>query len=154
MKKFNFLIIVLLTVFMSFNIVLAVDEPGGENDPLVTQSYIEMQISQLKTYIDEQISTLKNSGSGSLAFEPVTIKPGQKLIGGAGTEMILRVGAAKAIANSEGGIVDTTGGLDIADGKAIPKQHLLIIPRNDGRGILGTGSVDTILMVKGAYKIQ
>lgn len=169
MKKKSKYILLFLITFLLISIAFGVNYGSTEEeDPLVTQSYVEMRIEQMKTYFQEQIDTLKKSveglkgdlakidtnTSGSGVFEPVVIKPGQKLIGGMGTELILRVGRAKAIANSQGGIVDVTGGIDIQDNKDIPKQHLLIIPRDDGRGIYSLGTGDTILMVKGSYKVE
>ena len=168
MKKFNLVMLIFLLVFMLFNVAVAVDEQsGGENDPIVTQSYIEMRIEQVKTYCDEkvnnintQIQSLQTQIEGAKGeqiintFEPVTVRPGQKLIGGEGTEIILRVGTATAITNIECGIVDATGGVDILNGKNIPQQHLLIVPRDDGRGISVVGKGDAMLMVKGAYIIQ
>lgn len=168
MKKFNLIVLVLLLVFMLFNVALAVEESaGGENDPLVTQSYIEMRVEQIKAYYDGQISSLNTkiqnlqsqfeSSHGDVAsttFEPVTVKCGQKILGGEGTEIILRVGSTVAITSAQGGIVDATSGIDIQNGKSVPLQHLLIIPRDDGRGLSVIGKNEAILMVKGAYIIQ
>ncbi len=169
MRKYSLMGLIFLLVFMLFNVAVALDEAaGGENDPIVTQSYIEMRLEQLKTYVDEKfnnvtkdlqniksdINVLKGGDAPNNAFEPVTLAPGQKIIGGEGTELILRVGNAKAIASAEGGLADVTGAVDISNGKDIPRQHLLIIPREDGRGAYTSGSIDAIFMVKGPYIIQ
>lgn len=169
MKKLNIIFLIFLLVFMLFNVAVAVDESaGGENDPIVTQSYIEMRLEQFKTYVDDKFSSinnelqniksdvvvLKGGDSSTNTFTPVTIAPGQKIIGGEGTEIILRAGNAKAITTSEGGLADVTSAIDISNGSDIPKQHLIIIPREDGRGAYVSSKVDAIFMVKGTYIIQ
>ena len=72
--------------------------------------------------------------------------------GGAGCELILRQGSANIIATTKGGLADTTVGGDLADGTAMPSNHLLIVPLDDGRGIQATSTV--LVMVKGEYTIQ
>lgn len=169
MKNIKLGVIIFITVFLCINILLCVNHGfSEESDPLVSQSYVEMRIEQVKAYFEDKISSL-NSDIDSLkastpgnqgnvitpvSFVPIVVKPGQKLIGGAGTEMILRSGTCKTITSQQGGITDVTGGLDIQGGKEVPKQHLLIIPRDDGRGLNITSSYDAIILVKGTYKIQ
>lgn len=168
MKKIKVSVLIFLIVFLSFNVAVALDTPPDENDPLVTQSYVELRINQVKTYFDEkinsivsdvsslktEISNMKQTTPSNNAFEPVILKYGQRFIGEAGTEFILRVGTGKSITTDEGGIVDATGGIDIQNNKELPKQHLLIIPRSDGRGMQVTDKQGAIIMVKGGYKIQ
>ena len=62
------------------------------------------------------------------------------------------MGSATVIATQKGGLADTTGGYDLANGTAMPSNHLLIVPVNDGRGI--SANNDVLVMVKGAYNIQ
>lgn len=164
----------IIVYFLGFTIALtivsaayAVDGSGDVNDPLVTQSYVDSQISQLKTYIDGQIGVLTTSINSvksdlanvqkqtpTTAFDIVSLKNGQQLICDSGAELILRAGYAKAVGSVDGGLADTTSGADIADGKDVPRNHLLIIPRDDGRGLKATAPNNTIVMVKGSYKIQ
>ena len=75
------------------------------------------------------------------------------LIGDAGSEIILRSGSATAITSPSGGLSDVTAGTDITEGKPIPANHLLIIPRSDGRGIFVTKN-STFVMVRGGYTIR
>ena len=76
----------------------------------------------------------------------------QKVIGAASTEIILRSGKATAIAGSSGGVSDLTEGVDLSTGADVSKNHLLVIPVDDGRGIDCTGVC--YVMVKGDYTLQ
>jgi hypothetical protein len=153
MKKLKISVLIALLIFLFFNIAYSEEE----NDPLITQSYMELRLQQIKTYIDEKIDNISSDGQNtnpSNIFKPVTVKSGVKVIGDEGTELILRAGNAKAIANTQGGIIDTTGAIDIQNNKDIPKQHLLIIPRKDGRGVIISSKEDAVIMIKGNYTIE
>ncbi|MDD2216052.1 MAG: hypothetical protein PHR60_06515 [Eubacteriales bacterium] len=118
-------------------------DPGSKEDPVVTKSYVDAQIAALKS----------SGGSGSAAtFEAVFVEAGKKLIGGAGTELILRSGRASAIDNGADGLSDLTGAKDLIGGSDVGKNHLLLVPRDDGRGIRAT--TDLWVMVKGSYTIK
>lgn len=167
-KKWIYMLLFFATLIMTGAVFSVKYGFSEESDPIVTQSYVEMRLDQVKEYFEGKISTLTTNvdtlrndvsaiqpgSSGASVFVPVTVNAGKSIIGGAGSEMIIRVGYCKAIATSEGGIVDATGGVDIQNGKEVPKQHLLIIPRNDGRGLYVADSNDAIVMVKGSYTIQ
>ncbi|WP_427340370.1 hypothetical protein [Caloranaerobacter sp. DY30410] len=164
----------------------ALNEPGTLEDPLVTQSYIEKRIEQIKYYIDQKIQEVyenvslnttniqdlikenqelkrrlseleknkseENKNVAIPKLEVVELRNGQKLIGKAGTEIILRGGKAKAIAGELGGLSDVTGAVDIKMDQNIPPNHLLIIPRDDGRGVYVEKYA--IFMVRGEYEIK
>lgn len=136
-----------------FMVVLA--EPGGTDDPLISKAYIDnVVIPQLKEYVDNKISQV-STGEGTQSaesFKVVNMTAGQKMICNAGAELILRMGKAEIIASEKGGIADTTAGFDLANGTAMPSNHLLIVPVADGRGI--TAQNDVIVMVKGGYEIK
>ena len=124
-------------------------EPGSEEDPLVTKSYIEKRIEQLKYYIDQKISVDDSSTSELLIVE---VESGQSIIGRAGTEIILRGGIGQVLAGELGGISDITDGRDLQMGEKVPANHLMIIPRNDGRGVYVIEKA--IFMVRGTYEIR
>lgn len=124
-------------------------EPGSESDPLVTLSYVNKNIDQIKAYVDEK---LQSKSSSSYALEIVELNKGQFLIAKAGTEIILRGGKATAIVSDLGGLQDITEGVDIGQGAAIPAYHLLLVPRDDGRGVYCTSNA--IFMVRGDYQIR
>jgi hypothetical protein len=106
-------------------------EPGSEQDPLVSRSYVDQ-------YVQIQV---------------VTLAPGRRLEAmSGGTEMILRAGTARAVSSPAGGLVDATAGRDLGGGATVPPNHLLIVPRADGRGV--TAVTETILMVRGAYAVR
>ena len=71
---------------------------------------------------------------------------------GAGCEFILRGGEATVIASKNGGLSDTTDGVDLTQDTLVPANHLLIVPRDDGRGF--DAVTDVIIMVKGTYEIK
>lgn len=152
-------------------------QPGGSEDPLVTFSYVEKRIEQLKYYIEEKLGSgsgstsnadvqrlleeneilkkqvgqlMMNSSGGGL--EIVELRNGQRLICGAGTEIILRGGAAKAIVSELGGLSDLTEGKDLKSNEVISQNHLILIPRDDGRGAY----IDNyaIFVVRGYYEVK
>lgn len=144
--------------------------PGTAADPVVSKSYMDAQVAILQTQIktlQEQIDKLSAGQSGSETpstpstpaatvevpkFVVVKVDSGKSVIGAASTEIILRGGNATAIAGASGGVSDLTGGVDLATGTAVSKNHLLVIPADDGRGIRCTDTC--YVMVKGDYKLQ
>ena len=122
--------------------------PGTQDDPLVSLSYVnDVIMPQIKSYVDSQVQ--QQSGD---SFQVIDVKKGQRVIGIQGTEYILRMGTAKIIATQKGGIADTTLGVDLPMNTPVPANHLLIVPFNDGRGILM--ETDGILLIKGTYTIS
>jgi len=147
-------ILALATIFSLLLVVQVVyainSEPGSGGDPLVTLSYVEQRMEQLQFYIDDKVESLPQGGGN--VFVVVNIKAGQRLIAKEGTEIILRTGKANAVASAGGGLSDVTAAKDIKNNAVIPANHLLIIPRDDGRGVKAI--TDIILMVKGNYDIN
>lgn len=105
-------------------------EPGSNDDPLVTRSFLE----------------------GYMRWQVAELNPGQSFIAGAGTELILRQGAAAAVDSTGNGIPDLTGGRSIAAGEPVPMNHLLTFPRDDKRGIKAWKKV--VIMYRCGGKIQ
>ncbi len=132
MKKSVILsIVMILVMVLGISIAMAAtNEPGSETDPVVTKSYVDSRTS----------------------YSPISLTAGQKLIGGEGTEIILRSGEATAIDNGANGISDLTIGTDLMTGSQVGTNHLLLVPRNDGRGI--TAITDIWVMIRGTYTIQ
>ena len=156
-KKYLYsIVVVFLLIFAVLTANIVVAEPGGEDDPIISLSYIENTvIPELKKYVDAKIAAISgnsgNSGKASV-FEVVEISQGQKLIAEAGTELILRMGTATIIATQKGGLADTTAGYDLPNLSNMPSNHLLIVPLSDGRGLVA--QTDIIVMVKGGYSIN
>ena len=132
--------------------VPVVANPGSESDPLISQSYITSTLMpQIEEYIKKEVKN-QTGGGAAERFEVISLSAGQKLICDSGTELILRMGSAAIIATEKGGLADTTGGYDLANGVAMPSNHLLVVPLPDGRGIIAND--DVLVMVKGGYEIK
>lgn len=162
MKKTVSLVLVaaLLLGVLAFVVLAA---PGSADDPVVSLSYVtEVLWPQIKDYVDSSSTKVPEASTPSHispegmeytdTFKVINIKKGQKLFGGDGCEVIVRTGSVTVIASDRGGISDVTAGLDLPGNTIAPPNHLLIIPVNDGRGLLV--NTDSYLMVKGDYKIQ
>ncbi len=162
MKKILIFIVVLL---LSFSAVIFA-APGDSNDPIVVLSYLNDRINGLiKDYgledivkIKEKVDKLSSSDSSTgtntgtaAALEVVEIQAGERLIAGAGTELILRGGKATIIGSEMGGLANITMGKDFVSGMQAVPNNLMIVPRDDGRGVY-TDSY-AIFMVRGTYEI-
>ena len=135
MKKkriISFVTVVLIVCMAATYMVYA--EPGTENDPVVTLSYI------------------KEIFKPEMTFKVVEIPANKSLYGEAGTEMVLRMGKGSIIATDKGGVADLTAGYDLSNGSAIPANHHLIVPVEDGRGLKVTEN--SLVLVKGGYSIK
>jgi hypothetical protein len=175
-NKKIFISVAAIILIVSFSIISGAGfmNPGSEEDPLITLSYVEKRIEQIKSYIDQNFETINNdskdlkakvdqlsSGSNNIntsgevtseKFQVVVAEAGNTIVFGESAEVIWRSGKATAIASENGGLSDVTGGVDLPTGEEIPLNHLLIIPRNDGRGAAVT--VKSYVMIKGVYTIQ
>ncbi len=87
----------------------------------------------------------------SLAYEVICLKAGQSVVGNC--ELILRSGTAVALCPGANGISDLTAGADLMGGSAISANHMLLVPRDDGRGLTVT-SAEAYIMVRGTYTIK
>lgn len=68
-------------------------------------------------------------------------------------EIILRSGHAVAyLAGNDNGLADLTDGGELMEGDSLVSNHLLMIPRGDGRGVRIT-SQEAYIMVRGGYRI-
>ncbi|MDI3480559.1 MAG: hypothetical protein PWQ97_214 [Tepidanaerobacteraceae bacterium] len=148
MRKYGRIIIltaaVLSFAFYALAVKADVGAPGSESDPLVTKSYVEKLIMNMKQYVDA-----KASGPDNL--EVVNLKKGESITGAQGTEIILRSGQAVVIDSAGGGLSDLTGGKDLKKGEKILPNHLILVPRDDGRGLKAQS--DAVLLVRGNYTI-
>jgi len=154
-------------------------QPGTATDPLVTQRYVDeliadlqAQINTLQNQINAGGGTGQPTGGGGITaaertaivneilltmgdsqvipFTPVFVPRGSTLIANAGVEFILRSGSANVIAGPNG-LVDITAGRDIANGQAVSRNHLMLVPATDGRGLNFLS--DSWIMIKGGFVI-
>ncbi|MDF2596569.1 MAG: hypothetical protein K0R69_2910 [Clostridia bacterium] len=158
-----------VTVLTVATLHAADSSAGTSEDPLVTKSYVDKKIAALGTgggtsgdmteqlklqqeLIDtliSQVNALKEQGN---TYHVVTVPEGKIIVGGQGSEMIIRAGEGKVIASAAGGLQDMTSGVDIEADSMAPKYHLLIIPREDGRGLFAAKTLT--VMVRGGYTVQ
>ncbi|MFO7152096.1 MAG: hypothetical protein DIU66_002505 [Bacillota bacterium] len=139
-------LIAVATVVAFFAVIGRADvgEPGSSSDPLVTKSYVDMMFGKIQQYLDSE------RGS-SAELKVVSLSPGQQLVGDMGTEIILRSGKAVVLDGAGGGLSDVTDGKDLKKDEVVPANHLLIVPRDDGRGIVAQTNV--VVMVRGDFTV-
>jgi hypothetical protein len=124
-------------------LVTMVSTAIGTDDPLITESYLKnVFLNEVKEYID----------GNSPSFTVASVEKGKVFTGDAGCEFILRQGKAEVIGAKLGGLSDVTGAVDITTGVPVPPNHLLIVPRDDGRGFKAL--TDVVIMVKGSYSVK
>lgn len=151
------ILIALLIAANCLTFVFADNVPGSSADPVVTKSYVDSMFNSLKAQIESGEYTVSGetpdmTAASESSFIVVQIAAGESLIGEGGTEIILRSGQASGVSQNQDGLSDVTTGKDIKAGASVEKNHLLIVPRSDGRGI--KCSTSAYIMVKGAYSIQ
>lgn len=155
-------IVLTLVVASSFTLIhitrAATAEPGTPEDPVVSQSYVDAKIAALTSEINVLKQQLQNTQPGQPAqgakYEVVgPLQPGKQIIAGESTEIVVRAGGATAIASDKGGVADLITGTDLGTGANVPVNHLLLIPRNDGRGITIT-KAETYVLVRGSYSVR
>lgn len=68
-------------------------------------------------------------------------------------DIMLRAGQAVCIApDANQGIADYTDAVEIYNGQALTKNHMCLIPRGDGRGVLAV-SESVFIMIRGDYSV-
>ncbi len=129
-------------------------------------SSLEKQLSNINAAVASILASLESEDNKpmSAAYETVRLTYGQKIFSQKNSfEVILRTGEAEVISpfsygtdeevEYEQGIADITAGVDLGDGTAVDKNHMLVIPTGgDGRGLLVTSEYAYIL-VRGEYYI-
>lgn len=149
-------------------------DPGSSADPIVTKSYVDESIANLlgilntspsstgtaiseQRIVDNVMAKLEDLGTvsagGGLTFEPVQATQGQIVVGKEGAEIILRSGTAISYCTGVDGIIDTSTGTEYFNGTELEKNHLIIVPRADGRGAVVT-SKEAWFIIKGGYEIK
>jgi len=154
----------MLTTFA--NGIPAAGQPGSSEDPVVTKSYVDEQIQRalngdnvgstvstadLLRRIEELEEQAASSSSG-VPYTVVRLKAGHMLLGAMGTEFVVRTGQAYVHSTQSNGIADVTDGVDLTADTLIPKNHLLMVPR-EGRGVKVKPDYpnDVYVTIKGAY---
>lgn len=116
----------------------------------VEKEFISNAMEQIKFLYKGETDILYNKSF----YAPINVPMGKKIIGTEGTELILRSGSARGYTsqNTENGIIDVTRGIDLLNGDSLNKNCLVIVPRDDERGVLTLS--DCWFLVRGDYKIE
>jgi len=137
--------------------------PGGSEDPVVTKSYVDAAIDRVIAMLGDApregpdsdaikqtvLSELRTEPAA--VFSPVMAVAGQVILCGEGTEIVLRSGRAAGYCPGENGLVDATAGAEVYNGCDIPVNHLILAPRDDGRGVV-VQSGEAWFIIKGVYQ--
>lgn len=139
-----------------------------KDDPLVSLSYVEKMREEIKAEVKAEMedkiaemvrdevakqSTGGGAGTADYNYENVALRVGEKLMAKGNCELLLRSGSAKAVCPSQSQcLTDKTTEISLKNGADILKNHLISIPKADGRGIVSTLN-GTEVMVRGEYEI-
>lgn len=177
MRKLNFVrkpwffVVFFVLGVVAIHIIPIVYAEPEENDKvsnetiLVTQDYVDEKINKLTNdsqskvvELEELVEAMKkqlDEVEKYGKFIALELEEGQTLLTGDSAEIILRGGKATTIAGEAGGLSDVTAGsgVDITTGQDVPLNHLLLVSRDDGRGLKVVSSKAWVL-VKGPYTIE
>lgn len=117
-----------------------------EREKLKAEIIAELGVSNEEDLTGGSVPVENNS------YVPVYAEVGQIILGGEGTEMILRSGKAEVYITGVAGIVNATTGKEMTNGSKASWNNIMIIPRNDGRGFKVTEAA--WFLVKGDYEIK
>ncbi len=154
-NRMAFAILIAAAVILAMSVIgvafAASSGAGSSEDPLVTKSYVDGLYKELEAKIASS-SAIGGAPAAGSSFVVVEVPAGKSVIGEGGTELVLRSGQATAIDNGVDGVSDLTAAKDLKGGTQISANHLLLVPRSDGRGIK-CGTL-CYVMVKGAYTLE
>lgn len=194
------LLVLLLSGSLVASSLLSAASPGSAQDPLITESYLLLQLEQeqeARQKLEDRLAELERrllggtlpsgdasataalsgdsaeklenleielrllqqrldewarEGNSVVPLQIVSLKPGETIFASAGTELILRSGQVRVVAPATGGLSDLTQAVDIVDGEPVALNHLLLVPRDDERGVI---ALDTaVLMVRGEIRYK
>lgn len=162
LAKCSSTILILCVMFTAFATATG-ETYTTEDDPLVSLSYVNAEIDKVKAelkaemeaYVREEIAknSVGGSGTNQVVFSTEKLNAGQKVVALGACDVILLTGSAKAVCPSNTQtLTDKTTENSIINNGEIIKNHYIIMPKADGRGICCTSS-GTEIMIKGEYKI-
>ena len=157
MKKWKIALAAVCICFL-FSVAYAANA-GGADDPLITKSYLdgpflERVQSMVEQAVKEQKTELEDvlSQGGGNVFKVVTLSKGEVLEGDVGCEVMLRIGTASCGSPDSVGLIDTTDGTILGDGKALVTNHLYMVTIKT-RTVTATSSTVKVL-VRGPYTVS
>ncbi len=106
-----------------------------------------LDMSQYQPPKEEPVQTVSST------YEVVELSWGDALYAASACDIMLRSGSAYCIApDPSQGIADYTAGTEIYNYEYLTQNHMCLIPRGDGRGIMADAQ-SVFVMVKGEYTI-
>lgn len=140
--------------------------PSIEKDYKERIAALEEQIASLQSALSNGSASVSSgsseengeSGEADAAivpqgYEVIELKYGDCLFAASACDIMLRAGSAFCIApDATQGISDYTAGEEILNGEFLTKNHMCLIPRGDGRGIMATAQ-SVYIIVRGEYTI-
>jgi len=146
----------------------------SSEDPIISLSYLtDIFKAQILTEVDKRVETEVNAklagytpstqsdsatdgstaSSASSEFVVVELTTGDELYAAGACDIMLRAGTAICTApDLKQGIADYTDATEIYAGESLVKNHMCLIPRGDGRGVIAT-SESVFIMVRGNYTV-
>ena len=115
-------------------------------------------MAPVETTVPDEPAFPEGTVHTGMQFAVINLKEGETLFASLNAcEVIVRSGKTTVVSPftvkwEEQGVSDTTDGKDLFNGVSIPNNHTILIPRDDGRGIVG-GAGGAWLMVRGDYRI-
>ncbi|MFI3230036.1 MAG: hypothetical protein R3Y29_00600 [bacterium] len=150
---------IFLSSIISMSVIAFATQAGSAEDPLVTKSYVDAEIKKAlediiigDIVLEDIIGDIKIDNNFN-SFVPVLVEANQAILGKEGTEIILRSGSGVSIVpEGVSEIANITAGKNVFNNETVETNHLLIISRDDGRGV--KVSVNSWFLVKGDYVIK
>ena len=165
---------IVLAAAAAFGVTTAAAYDSSE-DPLISLSYLtkifktelleelnetieaeiaeRMQNLDISQYQPEEQPKEEPVQTASSTYEVVELSWGDALYAASACDIMLRSGSAYCIApDPSQGIADYTAGTEIYNYEYLTKNHMCLIPRGDGRGIMADAQ-SVFVMVKGEYTI-
>jgi len=130
-------------------------------DPTTPTLHEGSTIFQALASLAERVSALESKLVSSTpaavpgeqpVWEVVSLAAGEAVYASAGSEIILRAGFMQILAGEIGGVADLTAGRDLAHGAEVASNHLLLVPRDDGRGVLAV--TDAVFLLYGTIRYR
>jgi len=150
---------------ISLSYLMNIFKPEIEKDYKEKNAELESTVASLEnkiTLLEQKLEnttvtppaeTTPEDDAPSAQFEVIELTWGEALYAVSACEIILRAGEAYCIApDATQGLANLTTAAEIYNGQPLTKNHHLLIPRGDGRGLMAN-SQSVFIMVRGEYKI-
>ena len=126
--------------------VIGRDDEDTEED---TETETE---SETETDTEEETTEEPQTEVKGFEYEVLHLTENALLLSETPCEIILRSGHAAAyLGGNDNGLADLTDGGELMEGDGLVANHLMMIPRGDGRGVRIT-SAEAYIMVRGGYR--